>query len=151
MFGSPETTTGGKALKFYASIRLDIRRIGAIKDGTETIGNRTKVKVVKNKVAPPFREVEFDILYNEGISKLGDLVDIAVNKDIIKKTGAWFNYSENRVQGRDGMKKLLAEDTALQAKLLSQVKDLLGMNGLPPVSDIKDETVPAPVKEKKSR
>jgi recombination protein RecA len=105
MFGSPETTTGGKALKFYASIRMDIRRIAAIKDGTDVIGNRTKVKIVKNKVAPPFKEVEFDIIYNEGISKLGDLVDLAVNKEIIKKAGAWFSYGENRMQGRDGVKK----------------------------------------------
>jgi len=129
MFGNPETTTGGKALKFYASVRMDIRRIGAIKDGTETIGNRTKVKIVKNKVAPPFKEVEFDILYNEGISKLGDLVDLAVNREIIKKTGAWFNYSENRVQGRDGMKKLLTEDKDLFDKLSAQVRESLGMNG----------------------
>ncbi len=150
MFGSPETTTGGKALKFYASIRMDIRRIAAIKDGTDVIGNRTRVKVVKNKVAPPFKEVEFDILYNEGISKLGDLVDLAVNKEIIKKTGAWFNYSENRVQGRDGMKRLLSEDTELQNKLLVQVKESLDMNGSEPVKDIKDETVPPP-KEKKSK
>ncbi len=150
MFGSPETTTGGKALKFYASIRMDIRRIAAIKDGTDVIGNRTRVKVVKNKVAPPFKEVEFDILYNEGISKLGDLVDLAVIKEIIKKTGAWFNYAENRVQGRDGMKRLLSEDTELQNKLLEQVKESLGMNGLEPVKDIKDETVPPP-KEKKSK
>ena len=110
MFGSPETTTGGKALKFYASIRMDIRRIAAIKDGTEVIGNRTKVKIVKNKVAPPFKEVEFDIMYNEGISKLGDLVDLAVNKEIIKKAGAWFQYGENRMQGREGVKKLLTDD-----------------------------------------
>lgn len=87
MFGSPETTTGGKALKFYASVRMDIRRIAAIKDGTDVIGNRTKVKIVKNKVAPPFREVEFDIMYNEGISKVGDLIDLAVAKDIIKRVG----------------------------------------------------------------
>lgn len=127
MFGNPETTTGGKALKFYASVRMDIRRIAAIKDGTDVIGNRTKVKIVKNKVAPPFKEVEFDIMYNEGISRLGDLVDLAVNKEIIKKTGAWFNYSENRVQGRDGMKKLLAEDTELYNKLLAQVKETLGI------------------------
>jgi recombination protein RecA len=150
MFGNPETTTGGKALKFYASIRLDIRRIAAIKEGTETIGNRTKVKVVKNKVAPPFKEVEFDIIYNEGISKLGDLVDLAVNKEIIKKTGAWFNYDNNRVQGRDGVKKLLNEDAELLKKLYAQVKDSLGMNGTPAVQpEVKEETTPA--KEKKSK
>jgi len=150
MFGNPETTTGGKALKFYASVRMDIRRIGAIKDGTETIGNRTKVKIVKNKVAPPFKEVEFDILYNEGISKLGDLVDIAVNREIIKKTGAWFNYSENRVQGRDGVKRLLSEDKELFNKLYAQVKESLGMNGDSTAkSDAKEEISAG--KEKKSK
>ncbi|MBS1551316.1 MAG: recombinase RecA, partial [Bacteroidetes bacterium] len=127
MFGSPETTTGGKALKFYASIRMDIRRIAAIKDGTEVIGNRTKVKIVKNKVAPPFKEVEFDIMYNEGISKLGDLVDLAVNKEIIKKAGAWFQYGENRMQGREGVKKVLTEDKELLKKLYKEVKAVIGM------------------------
>ncbi|MEO6694607.1 MAG: recombinase RecA, partial [Ignavibacteria bacterium] len=127
MFGSPETTTGGKALKFYASIRMDIRRIAAIKDGTEVIGNRTKVKVVKNKVAPPFKEVEFDIMYNEGISKLGDLVDLAVNKEIIKKSGAWFQYGDNRMQGRDGVKKMLIEDKELLKQLFGEVKKMLGI------------------------
>ena len=129
MFGSPETTTGGKALKFYASIRMDIRRIAAIKDGTDVIGNRTKVKVVKNKVAPPFKEVEFDIMYNEGISRIGDLIDVAVVKEIIKKGGAWFTYGENRVQGRDGLKKLLQEEPLLYNKLLDEVKNILGFNG----------------------
>ncbi|CAN5548124.1 recombinase RecA [soil metagenome] len=128
MFGSPEVTTGGKALKFYASIRMDIRRIAAIKDGTDVIGNRTRIKVVKNKVAPPFKEVEFDIMYNEGISKLGDLIDLAVNKEIIKKGGAWFTYGENRMQGRDGVKKVLAEDLELQKKLLNEVKAAVGIN-----------------------
>jgi recombination protein RecA len=127
MFGSPETTTGGKALKFYASIRMDIRRIAAIKDGTDVIGNRTKVKIVKNKVAPPFKEVEFDIMYNEGISKLGDLIDLAVNKEIIKKAGAWFQYQENRMQGREGVKKLLLEDKELLRKLFKEVKSSVGM------------------------
>ncbi len=127
MFGSPETTTGGKALKFYASIRMDIRRIAAIKDGTEVIGNRTKVKIVKNKVAPPFKEVEFDIMYNEGISKLGDLVDLAVNKEIIKKAGAWFQYGENRMQGREGVKKVLSDDKELLKKLFKEVKAAIGM------------------------
>lgn len=127
MFGSPETTTGGKALKFYASIRMDIRRIAAIKDGTDVIGNRTKVKIVKNKMAPPFKEVEFDIIYNEGISKLGDLVDLAVNKEIIKKAGAWFQYGENRMQGREGVKKLLMEDKEILKKLFKEVKVAVGM------------------------
>ncbi|HMS64353.1 MAG TPA: recombinase RecA [Ignavibacteria bacterium] len=127
MFGSPETTTGGKALKFYASVRMDIRRIAAIKEGTDVIGNRTKVKIVKNKMAPPFKEVEFDIIYNEGISKLGDLVDLAVNKEIIKKAGAWFQYGENRMQGREGVKKLLTEDKELLKKLFKEVKTAVGM------------------------
>lgn len=131
MFGSPETTTGGKALKFYASIRMDIRRIAAIKEGVDVVGNRTKVKIVKNKVAPPFKEVEFDIMYNEGISKLGDLVDLAVNKEIIKKSGAWFAYGENRMQGRDGVKKLLQEDRELLKKLYSEVKASVGMVDVP--------------------
>ncbi|MBK6504862.1 MAG: recombinase RecA [Ignavibacteria bacterium] len=128
MFGSPETTTGGKALKFYASIRMDIRRIAAIKDGTETVGNRTKVKIVKNKVAPPFREVEFDIMYNEGISKIGDLIDLAVEKEIIKKSGAWFSYGENRMQGRDGVKRFLNEDAAILEKLGKEVRAAIGMD-----------------------
>jgi recombination protein RecA len=146
MFGSPETTTGGKALKFYASLRMDIRRIAAIKDGTDVIGNRTKVKIVKNKVAPPFKEVEFDIIYNEGISKVGDLIDIAVNKEIIKKGGAWFTYGENRVQGRDGLKKLLQEEPAMYDKLLNEVKVLFGIdNAVAPEGNGKDEVV----KEKK--
>lgn len=143
MFGSPETTTGGKALKFYASLRMDIRRIAAIKDGTDVIGNRTKVKIVKNKVAPPFKEVEFDIIYNEGISRTGDLIDIAVNKEVIKKGGAWFTYGENRVQGRDGLKKLLMEEPGLYDKLLAEVKVLLGIgNGEAAAeSSTKDEVV----------
>jgi len=135
MFGNPETTTGGKALKFYASIRMDIRRIGAIKDGDSVVGNRTRIKVVKNKVAPPFKEAEFDIMYNEGISKVGDVIDTAVNKEIIKKGGAWFTYGENRIQGRDGLKKFLTEDKETFEKLFNEVKKALGLNG--------DETAPA--------
>ena len=111
MFGNPETTTGGNALKFYASVRLDVRRIEAIKDGTTIVGNRTRVKVVKNKVAPPFREAQFDILYNEGISRLGDLVDTAVEQNVIAKSGSWFSYGEERIgQGRDAVKKFLLEN-----------------------------------------
>ncbi len=127
MFGNPETTTGGNALKFYASVRLDIRRIAAIKDAQNVIGNRTKVKVVKSKVAPPFKEVEFDILYNEGISKVGDLIDIAVEANIIKKGGAWFTYGEDRFQGREQLKQKLSEDAAILKKLEEEVKALLGM------------------------
>jgi len=131
MFGSPETTTGGKALKFYASVRMDVRRIAQIKDGTNVIGNRTKVKVVKNKVAPPFREVEFDIIYNEGISKLGDLVDTAVDMEIIKKAGAWFSYNEQRMQGREGVKNMLLENPELLARLNNEVREAMGMDVTP--------------------
>jgi recombination protein RecA len=126
MFGNPETTTGGNALKFYASLRLDIRRIAAIKDGTEVVGNRTKVKIVKSKVAPPFKEVEFDILYNEGISKMGDLIDLATNIGIIRKSGSWLTYDEDRFQGRDQMKQKLVEMPEIFKKLEKDVKSKLG-------------------------
>ena len=125
-YGSPETTTGGKALKFYASVRLDIRRIGQIKEGTEVIGNRTKVKVVKNKVAPPFKEVEFDIIYGEGISKLGELIDLAVEFGIIKKSGAWFSYEGEKIgQGRENVKTTLKENKELHDKIYAQTRDMM--------------------------
>lgn len=127
MFGNPETTTGGNALKFYASVRLDIRRVAAIKDGNNVIGNRTKVKVVKSKVAPPFKEVEFDILYNEGISKAGDIIDLATDKNILKKSGAWFTYKEDRYQGREQLKQKMLEDPQLLAALEKEVKVALGI------------------------
>lgn len=127
MFGSPETTTGGNALKFYASVRLDIRRIAAIKDGTDVIGNRTKVKVVKSKVAPPFKQVEFDILYNEGISKAGDLIDLGVEHEVIKKGGAWYTYGEDRFQGREQFRTKLNEDVDMYEALREEVKVKLGM------------------------
>jgi recombination protein RecA len=111
MFGNPETTTGGRALKFYATIRLDIRRIGAIKEGSDIVGNRTKVKVVKNKIAPPFKEAEFDLMYGTGISKWGDVLDIAVEKGIVEKSGTWYSYGEERIgQGRENVKRFLAQD-----------------------------------------
>ncbi len=127
IFGNPETTTGGNALKFYASLRMDIRRIAAIKDAQNVIGNRTKVKVVKSKVAPPFKEVEFDILYNEGISKAGDLIDMATNTDIVKKSGAWFTYDDDRYQGREQFRTKLNESPETLAKLEKEVKQKLGM------------------------
>lgn len=133
MFGSPETTTGGKALKFYASVRLDVRRIAQIKDGTNVVGNRTKVKVVKNKVAPPFREVEFDIMYNEGISKIGDLIDMAVNMEIIKKAGAWFSYNDQRMQGREGVKNVLNENPDLYKQLNRELREAMGLDVKPDV------------------
>lgn len=153
MFGSPEITTGGKALKFYSSIRIDIRRIGAIKDGAEVVGNRTRVKIVKNKVAPPFKIVEFDIMYNEGISKIGDLIDLAVDNNIIKKGGAWYTYGDNRVQGRDGLKKLLNEDRELLKKLFKEVKSAIGFNkedkNSPPAEEKEKPSTES--KEKKSK
>ena len=127
-FGSPETTTGGKALKFYASVRLDIRRIGAIKEGDKMVGNRTRVKVKKNKVAPPFQECEFDIMYGEGISQEGDLLDLAVNNGIVQKSGAWFSYGEERLgQGREKVRKLLKEDREIFGRIENDVKVKLGI------------------------
>jgi recombination protein RecA len=128
MFGSPETTTGGRALKFYSSLRLDIRRIGAIKDGDRIVGNRTKVKVAKNKVAPPFRECEFDIMYGEGISQEGDLLDLATNNRIVEKSGAWFSYKGERLgQGRENSKQTLKDQPVILEKIKNDVKRALGM------------------------
>ena len=128
MFGNPETTTGGRALKFYASVRIDIRRIASIKDGEHIIGNRTKVKVVKNKVAPPFRIAEFDIMYGTGISREGDLIDLSVDHDIIQKSGTWFSYGEERLgQGRENVKKYLIENRDLLKKINKQVREALGL------------------------
>ena len=128
MFGSPETTSGGRALKFYSSLRLDIRRIGAIKDGDRVVGNRTKVKVAKNKVAPPFRECEFDIMYGEGISKEGDLLDLATNNRIVEKSGAWFSYKGERLgQGRENAKQTLKDQPVILEKIKNDVKRALGM------------------------
>ncbi len=128
MFGNPETTTGGNALKFYASVRLDIRRIAALKEGSDVVGNRTRVKVVKNKVAPPFKETEFDILYNEGISKIGDLIDLAVNENIIQKSGSWFSYREERIgQGREAVKKYLQENPKYTGEIETEVRKKLGL------------------------
>ncbi|NNE99983.1 MAG: recombinase RecA [Pyrinomonadaceae bacterium] len=127
-FGSPETTTGGKALKFYASVRLDIRRIGAIKEGDKMVGNRTRVKVKKNKVAPPFQECEFDIMYGEGISQEGDLIDLAVDNGIVQKSGAWFSYGEERLgQGREKVRTLLKEDRDIFERIEKEVKVKLGL------------------------
>jgi recombination protein RecA len=128
MFGSPETTTGGRALKFYASVRIDIRRIAAIKDGDAVVGGRTRVKVVKNKMAPPFREAEFDIMYGEGISKEGDLLDLAVEKKIVDKSGAWFSYSGERLgQGRENVKVYLKEHPELRQSIEDKLRKELGL------------------------
>ncbi|MGE5431721.1 MAG: recombinase RecA [Syntrophomonadaceae bacterium] len=151
MFGNPETTTGGNALKFYASVRLDIRRIAAIKDGNDVIGSRTKVKVVKSKVAPPFKEVEFDILYNEGISKTGDALDLAVNFGIVKKGGAWFTYGEDRFQGREQFRQKLVENPEFYDRLLVDVKKKLGMikSDEPATAEAELAEALPPVKERK--
>jgi len=126
MFGNPETTTGGNALKFYASIRLDIRRIGQIKDAESVTGNRVRVKVVKNKVAPPFRSAEFDLIYGEGISKLGELIDLGVDHEIVKKSGSWYSYGETKLgQGRDAVKALLADNPELADEIEAKLREKL--------------------------
>lgn len=126
MFGNPETTTGGNALKFYASIRLDIRRTGQIKESEDITGNRTKVKVVKNKVAPPFRKAEFDILYGEGISKMGEIIDLGVDFEIIKKSGSWFSYNDTKLgQGRDAVKTILNDNPELMAEVEKKIIEKL--------------------------
>ncbi|MGN0006986.1 MAG: recombinase RecA [Alistipes sp.] len=126
IYGNPETTTGGNALKFYASVRIDIRRTAVIKDGDEQLGTRTKVKVVKNKVAPPFKKAEFDIMFGEGISKIGEIIDLAVDCDIIKKSGSWFSYGNRKIgQGRDAVKELLANDNELAAEIEAKVREAI--------------------------
>ena len=128
MFGNPETTTGGNALKFYSTIRLDIRRIGAIKDGQEVIGNRTRVRVVKNKVAPPFKEAEFDIMYGTGISRTGDLLDLGVTTEAIEKSGSWYSYENERIgQGRTNSKKFLEDNDDIYQAIEKKVKAAIGM------------------------
>ena len=137
MFGNPETTTGGRALKFYASVRIDIRRIGAIKDGDQVVGGRTRVKVVKNKVAPPFREAEFDVMYGEGISKEGDLLDLAVDRKIVEKSGTWFAFAGDRLgQGRENVKQFMKENPAITKTIEDRVRRELGLVRDP--KDVKD-------------
>lgn len=126
MFGNPETTTGGNALKFYASVRLDIRRISQIKESDEVSGNRVRVKIVKNKVAPPFRIAEFDIMFGEGISKAGEIIDLGVDFEIIKKSGSWFSYNDTKLgQGRDAVKALLLENPDLMDELETKIKEVV--------------------------
>ena len=126
MFGNPETTTGGNALKFYASVRIDIRKSTAIKDGDTIIGNRTKVKIVKNKVAPPFRTAEFDIMYGEGVSKTGEVLDLGVDFEIIKKSGSWFSYGETRLgQGRDAVKQVIKDNPELMEEIEAKIKAVI--------------------------
>jgi recombination protein RecA len=146
MFGNPETTTGGNALKFYASLRLDVRRIEALKDGTAIIGNRVRVKVVKNKIAPPFREAQFDVLYNEGISRIGDLIDTAVDRNIIAKSGSWFSYNGDRIgQGRESVKKYLAENGKIAAEIDTQLRTALGLIVADPPRPAAAKAEPDPV------
>jgi recombination protein RecA len=128
MFGNPETTTGGNALKFYASVRMDIRKIASLKQGNDVIGSRTRVKVVKNKVAPPFREVEFDIYYGEGISREGDILDLAVEKGIVDKSGAWFSYGKDRIgQGRENSRIFLRDNPEMANEITTKLLELTGL------------------------
>ena len=149
MFGNPETTTGGNALKFYASVRMDIRRIGAIKVGDQVVGNRTRVKILKNKVAPPFREVEFDIMYGEGVSREGDLLDLASNSGIVDKTGAWFSYGKERIgQGRDNAKEFLKSNPAITNEIEQKLREHYGLGGAPKSADKAEKAEAAPEKKR---
>ena len=149
MFGNPETTTGGNALKFYSSVRLDIRRIGAIKDGQDIVGNRTRVKVVKNKMAPPFKEAEFDIMYGEGISRTGDLLDVGVSAGIIEKSGSWYAYNGERIgQGRENVKKFFQDNDDLFAAVDKKVREAVGL--LPPATDNAAQQTDKPEKVEKA-
>ena len=144
MFGNPETTTGGNALKFYASVRLDIRKVSAIKEGEEVTGGRVRVKVVKNKIAPPFRSAEFDVMFNEGISKLGEIIDIGAEKNIIEKSGAWFSYGGTRIgQGRENVKIFLNEHPEMAAEIETKVRESYGLKAV--------GTPPAPAQEKEEK
>jgi recombination protein RecA len=133
MFGNPETTTGGRALKFYSSVRIDIRRIAAVKEGDVVVGSRTKIKVVKNKVAAPFREAEFDILYGEGISREGDVLDLAVTQNIVEKSGAWYSYAGERIgQGRENVRSFLKDHPEIFTRIDQQLRQKLGLTGVKP-------------------
>ena len=153
MFGSPETTTGGNALKFYASVRLDIRRTGTIKRGEEAVGNETRVKVVKNKVAPPFKMAEFDILFGEGISRQGEIIDLGVNAKVIEKSGAWYAYQGEKIgQGRDNAREFLRENEALAFEIENKVRESLGIPLLAESVDgfaAKEDKEPKEIKEPK--
>jgi recombination protein RecA len=145
MFGSPETTPGGRALKFYSSVRLDIRRIGSLKVGNDAVGNQTRVKIVKNKVAPPFKTVEFDVMYGEGISREGSLLDIGIENDVIQKSGAWFAYGDERLgQGRENAKQLLKENAEVRGRILDDIYEKLGLNSTAEAPEDVPEGPPAP-------
>jgi recombination protein RecA len=149
MFGNPETTTGGNALKFYASVRLDIRKISAIKEGEDVTGGRVRVKVVKNKIAPPFRSAEFDILFNEGISKLGEVIDIGVEKNIVEKSGAWFSYGGTRIgQGRENVKQFLHDHAEMASEIEAKVRESYGLKAIGAPGASGDAPEPATDKEK---
>ena len=149
MFGNPETTTGGRALKFYSSVRLDVRRIEQLKQSGETIGNRTRVKVVKNKIAPPFKEAEFDIMFGQGISKEGDILDLAAENGIINKSGAWYAYEGNKIgQGRENAKQFLKDNPQICQAVETQVRELFGLDADPAS---KTESDAAPAEEKKMK
>ena len=142
MFGNPETTTGGNALKFYSSQRLDIRRIGAIKEGDQVVGNRTRVKVVKNKVAPPFKDAEFDIIYGEGISKEGDILDLGVTLNIVEKSGAWYSFGDDRIgQGRQNVKRFLSENVDIRDKIAKAIMEKTGLNAIRAATAQEEEIV----------
>jgi recombination protein RecA len=150
MFGNPETTTGGRALKFYSSVRVDIRRIASIKDGDRVVGNRTKVKIVKNKIAAPFREAEFDILYGEGISKEGDLIDVAAERNILEKSGAWFSYGGEHIgQGRENARQFLRDNPDVRKKLDGEVRKALNLPGPPEQAAAASAEGAAPARAKK--
>jgi recombination protein RecA len=145
MFGNPETTTGGRALKFYSSVRADIRRIAAIKEGEVVVGNRTKVKIVKNKVAAPFREAEFDIIYGEGISKEGDLIDLGVAQNLVEKSGSWYSYKGERIgQGRENARQFLKDNPDVRQQVDSELRKALGLNRKEP-----EATAPTPAESPK--
>jgi recombination protein RecA len=145
MFGNPETTTGGRALKFYATVRLDIRRIAAIKDGDAVIGNRTRVKVVKNKVAAPFREAEFDIIYGEGISKEGDLIDLGAAQNVIEKSGSWFSYKGERIgQGRENARQFLKDNADIRQTIDTELRKVLGLTKPEPAAAAAEAPSPSP-------
>ena len=146
MFGSPETTTGGRALKFYASVRLDVRRIETLKDGTDAVGNRTRVKVVKNKVAPPFKQAEFDIVYGEGISREGSLIDVGVEQGLIKKSGAWYTYESDQLgQGKENVRSFLRDNPDLADEIEKKIKEKLGIGARVDAAGAPIEPLPAPV------
>ena len=146
MFGSPETTTGGKALKFYASVRLDVRRIETLKDGTDAVGNRTRVKVVKNKVSPPFKQAEFDILYGKGISKEGSLIDMGVDQGFVRKSGSWFTYEGEQLgQGKENARNFLMENADVANEIEKKIKEKLGIGAVVTDDVTNDSVLPTPV------